>query len=150
MKKLFYDPIYEEDISALLNCLISKQEIDQTGSPVVSKLVHEFILCIQHPTFLTQILKLVEMPYFTSLEGRIKCFVWYFTLKFVFLDLSDKFLSPLEMLFYSSDYQHKMLIIESLWKMVFYLASDSLSWLKWNAQNKLKLLKTIFSKITML
>jgi hypothetical protein len=61
--------MYEEDISELLDSLISKQEIDQIGSPVVSKLVHDFLVCIQHPTFLAQILKLLEKPYFTTLEG---------------------------------------------------------------------------------
>jgi hypothetical protein len=127
VKKLFYDPIYEEDISELLNCLISKQEIDQSGSPIVSKLVQEFLLCIQHPTFVAQILKLLEKPHFTTLEGysNIITVVELKDTTFAFTDLEGNFLEPLEMLFYSSDFRHKMLIIESLWNMVYYLVSDT-------------------------
>jgi hypothetical protein len=68
---LYYDPRYQRDILDLLKFLKVKQDVDQNGSPLVTKFVRHFLNFVKNPIFLHSYLKLFAAPSFASPEGMI-------------------------------------------------------------------------------
>ncbi|XP_059481634.1 uncharacterized protein LOC132200294 [Neocloeon triangulifer] len=107
LENLYFNPQYKEDISQLLQCIATKQDIDLEGSIVVTNFIQNFLKYNRNPIFLPLVLKLLKWPRF---EGPI--------------DLYQNLLIHVESAFASATFRHKELIIESLWNLAINLLSE--------------------------
>ncbi|XP_065344568.1 uncharacterized protein LOC135942397 isoform X2 [Cloeon dipterum] len=124
----------EEDIASLLTCVITKQEIDQKGSSVITSYYRDFLMYNQNTKYLPLVLKLTTWPQFSGPE-----------------DLKSNTLIPLEQAFSTSKFQHKCLVIEALWSMAFNMlmefADKQADDFEWNPSKSLEMVTKSIEKM---